>query len=146
MTPYASSGTFPSRVFDAGQSSNWGTLAWTNVLPTGTAVALSVRTGNTPTPDGSWTAFQAIGSSGSAIGATSRYLQYQAALSTTDPSQTPQLQSVTIGYSLALETTPPTSVITFPVNGSSYSAAAWTGSITGTASDNRAAPAWPASP
>ena len=41
---------------------------------------------------------------------------------------------------------PPTSVITFPADSASYNAAAWTGSITGTASDNRAAPTWPVSP
>ena len=113
-----------------------GDVTWTNALPAGTAAAISVRTGNTPLPDGTWTGFQAIGSSGSAIGATSRYLQYKADLSTSDPSQTPQLQDVTITCGPALDTTPPTSVITFPVNGSSYNTAGWTGSITGTASDN----------
>jgi hypothetical protein len=96
MSPFAASGNFDSRVFDAGQSTTWGTLSWTGVLPTGTAVALSVRTGDTPTPDASWTAFQQI-SNGSAIGPSSRYLQYRAALSATDDFSTPQLQEVTIG-------------------------------------------------
>jgi VCBS repeat-containing protein len=96
MSPFAASGSFDSRIFDAGQIAPWGTLSWTSVLPTGTAVALSVRTGNTPTPDASWTAFQSI-NNGSAIGPSSRYLQYRAALSTTDSLSTPQLQDVTIG-------------------------------------------------
>jgi hypothetical protein len=34
-----------------------------------------------------------------------------------------------------IETTPPTSTITFPVNGAFYNTAGWSGSITGTASD-----------
>ena len=50
MSPYPASGSFDSRVFDAGQSADWGALAWTAATPAGTGVALSVRTGNTPTP------------------------------------------------------------------------------------------------
>ena len=40
--------------------STGGRSAWTADTPTGTGVALSVRTGNTPTPDGSWSAFTPI--------------------------------------------------------------------------------------
>ena len=96
MSPFASSGTFDSRVFDAGQSTSWGPLSWTTILPAGTGVALSVRTGGTPSPDASWTAFQAV-SNGAAIGTTSRYLQYRAALSTSNSLSTPQLLDVTMG-------------------------------------------------
>ena len=64
MSPYPASGTFQSRVFDAGQSANWGGLSWTADAPAGTGVAMSVRTGNTPTPDESWTGFVPIASSG----------------------------------------------------------------------------------
>ncbi len=54
MSPYPASGTFDSRVFDAGpgQSVNWGALTWNSATPPGTGIAISVRTGNTPTPDG----------------------------------------------------------------------------------------------
>ncbi len=98
MTPYQASGTFDSRVFDAGSPVNWGTLSWTADSPSGTAVSLSVRTGNTPTPDASWSAFNPVSSSGGAIGAHARYLQYRATLSTSDPSQTPVLSDVTASY------------------------------------------------
>ena len=94
MTPYAATGTFLSRVFDAGSPSAWGNLSWTSQ---GATVALSVRTGNTPTPDGTWTT-TAIAASGDPISATSRYLQYQAVLTTSDTSTTPALQDVTIGF------------------------------------------------
>ena len=55
MSPYPASGTFQSRVFDAGQSANWGGLGWNADTTADTSVALSVRTGNTPSPDGTWT-------------------------------------------------------------------------------------------
>ena len=58
MSPYPASGSFDSRVFDAGQSADWGALAWTADTPAGTGVALSVRTGNTPTPGAGWSCVQ----------------------------------------------------------------------------------------
>ena len=82
MSPYPTSGTFDSRVFDAGagQSADWGALNWSSTTPSGTGVAMSVRTGDTPTPDGSWSAFTPIASSGGDIPGTSRYVQYRAQL------------------------------------------------------------------
>ena len=117
MTPYASSGTFLSRIFDAGASAGWLDLSWTADLPAGTSVQMSVRTGDTPSPDGTWSDFTAIPASGGAIGATSQYLQYQAALSTTDDGQTPSLQDVTIDYSPGLDQTPPTVQSVAPADG-----------------------------
>src|SRR5262249_46905047 len=59
LTPYATSATFTSAVFDAAAPVNWTGAAWTGVTPTGTSVVLSVRSGNTAAPDGTWTAFSA---------------------------------------------------------------------------------------
>ena len=59
---------------------SWGTLSWSSHLAGGTSVAMSVRTGGTPVPDGSWSGFRAIAASGAAIGGSSRYIQYRAAL------------------------------------------------------------------
>ena len=98
VSPYQTSGTFDSRVFDAGSPVTWGTLSWTADTPGGTGVSLSVRTGNTPTPDASWSVFSPVSSSGATIGAHARYLQSRAALSTSDPSQTPILSDVTATY------------------------------------------------
>jgi Big-like domain-containing protein/purple acid phosphatase-like protein len=105
VTPYPASGTFDSRVFDAGQQVDWNSLSWTVDTPAGTGVALSVRTGNTPTPDGSWSGFNPVGSSGGSIGGNSRYLQYRAELSSSDQDRTPTLSDVTASY--AMDTTPP---------------------------------------
>jgi hypothetical protein len=110
MSPYATPCTFDSRVFDAGSTVSWGSLSWTSALPAGTSLAMSVRTGNTATPDGGWTGFIPIATSGGSIGGSSRYIQYRAALATSDGSNTPVLEDVTIGYSTALDTTPPTIV------------------------------------
>ena len=98
MSPYPASGTFDSRVFDAGagQSVNWGALTWNSATPSGTVIAMSVRTGNTPTPDLSWSAFTPIANSGDDIPGNTRYVQYRAVLSTTDPNLTPTLNDVTV--------------------------------------------------
>jgi hypothetical protein len=98
MMPYARSGTFLSRVFDAGATTTWGTFSWTGTTPPVTTFAVSVRQGNTPVPDISWSAFTLLGASGGALTSTSRYLQYSAQLTTTDPTQTPALNSVAITY------------------------------------------------
>jgi len=110
MSPYAAAGSFTSRVFDAGAAVNWGSLSWTASTPTGTAVAPAVRTGNTPLPDGSWTAFSPVASSGGAIAGNSRYAQYQAALTSSDPFATPALESVTFGYTAIPANHPPSAV------------------------------------
>ncbi len=108
MSPYPGSGSFDSRVLDGGQSSDWGTLAWDATTPAGTGVALSVRTGDTPTPDGSWSAFAPIANGGDVPG-SSRYIQYRAALTSGDPGRTPELAQVSVGFAAGPpDTTPPT--------------------------------------
>jgi hypothetical protein len=94
---YPPTGTFESRVFDAGSPASWQAFAWTALTPPGTTVAMATRTGETPTPDASWTSFAAAGAPGAILGTTSRYIQYSAVLSTTDASATPVLQDVAIG-------------------------------------------------
>jgi hypothetical protein len=98
LSPYAASGTFQSRIFDGGSSATWNTISWDSQTPAGTGLTMSVRTGNTPTPDGTWTPFTQVSGSGASIGTVARYFQYQASLTTTDPTQTPVLQDVTITY------------------------------------------------
>ena len=95
--PYGNGGVFESRIFDAGVATNWGTLSSTNHIPASTSVAFSVRVGDTPTPDGAWSAFVPV-PQGSTIGGSSRYLQYRAALGTANPGVTPRLDAVSIGF------------------------------------------------
>lgn len=95
MTPYSPSNTFISRVIDAGASKVWASLVWTSTLPTGTSLTMSVRTGNTPVPDGTWSSFKTL-TSGKQIGGNSRYIQYRVQMKTTDPAQTPTVSDVTV--------------------------------------------------
>ena len=119
MGPHAPSATFTSRVLDAGQEVNWQALTWSADTPAGTGVALSVRTGDTPTPDGGWSAFAPVGGSGGSIGGNSRYLQYRAALSSSDPARSPTLSLVSASYAAGEDTTAPTITQRTPAPGAS---------------------------
>ncbi|ACT92997.1 N,N-dimethylformamidase beta subunit family domain-containing protein [Dyadobacter fermentans] len=96
ITPYVPSGSFTSRVYDAGGIKTWQTANWTTTLPEGTSVQLLQRQGNVAEPDDSWSAFTSIPGSGSTVGGSSRYIQYRADLSTSNTAVTPVLQSVAI--------------------------------------------------
>jgi hypothetical protein len=96
MTPssYVPSGTFLSRIIGSGVSRSWNNVTWTGSTPAGTSIVVSVRMGDTPVPDGTWTAFTPV-TAGSAIPGLSRYLQYRVTLATTDSAQTPVLSDIT---------------------------------------------------
>ena len=96
VTPYTASGTFTSRVYDAGTAKQWDTATYTI---SGATVAISVRTGNTASPDGTWSAFTPVPASGSSVGLSGRYIQYQASLSTGNTSQTPALEAIAFACS-----------------------------------------------
>ncbi len=100
LTPYVPAGTFTSRVFDAGAPAAWGTLDADATLPAGTGIDFAVRTGDTPTPDGTWSAWAPI-VPGQSIGASARYAQYSAALATTDSAVTPVLLCVNLAFDTA---------------------------------------------
>jgi hypothetical protein len=108
---YPTSGTFTSRVFDAGDHrATWRTLSAALDTPQGTDVTFEVRTGSTPSPDASWTAFQPVGPGGEITSPSGRrYVQYRARLTTTDTSVTPFVESVTLGYDV--DTAAPATII-----------------------------------
>jgi hypothetical protein len=98
MSPYASSGTFTSRILDGAGPVNWGLISWAASSPAGTSVTVSVRSGNTPAIDGTWTEFSPV-TNNNTINVHARYLQYQAVLTSTNPDVTPSLSEITIRYS-----------------------------------------------
>jgi hypothetical protein len=105
LSLYPAAGTLESRVRDAGGSKvTWGALTSTATMPSGTSVTFATRTGNTPTPDASWSAYQPV--SGGAIASPgARYIQYRASLnSTADKTAAPSLDSVRIAYDLDTST------------------------------------------
>ena len=94
MTPYASPGTFESRLFDAAATTDWTTLTATTSLPSGTTATFETRTGDsTDTSDASWSAWTPV--TGDAVGSPSaRYIQYRVTLTTSDPAITPAVERV----------------------------------------------------
>ena len=85
MTPYLTPCTFESRIVDAGTRVTWEIASWTSNLPAATGLTMSIRMGDTPSPDGSWKGFSALPNPGAQIGGSSRYIQYRAAIVDGDP-------------------------------------------------------------
>jgi GH35 family endo-1,4-beta-xylanase len=98
--------TLTSSIFDTGEASDFDTLTYIVAQPPNTAVAVYVRTGNSPILSDA-TAFSnctAITSGSSMLGNncvtnTKRYIQYQISLTSTDFVNTPTFSSISISFS-----------------------------------------------
>ncbi|BBH67979.1 hypothetical protein ACTI_46640 [Actinoplanes sp. OR16] len=75
----ARTGTFVSRVLDAGQMVTWDRLAYQASVPSGGQLRISVRTGSTSEPGTGWTAWKRVGR-GDRVTGGSRYAQYRVEL------------------------------------------------------------------
>src|SRR6266545_5558768 len=95
FTTPSSVGVLESRSLDAGGQGFWGTIGWNATLPLGTSIEIRTRTGNSPVPDGTWSAWSpAYPASGQPlVSPPSRYLEYRARLFTPN-SQSPSLLDV----------------------------------------------------
>ena len=93
MTPYAAASAYLSGIFDATGTATWTTATWTGAAPAGTAVVLSVRSGDAAVPNATWTPFTVVTGP---IDVTARYLQYRLQLSSTVSAQTPVVHDVAI--------------------------------------------------
>jgi hypothetical protein len=94
MSPYAATGAYTSRIFDANQSVTWATIVAAGDRPLGTNVVLEVRTGQQPTlSDGVW-----MPATLGAIGRSGRYAQYRLTLTTSVTGSTPDVKSVLVTY------------------------------------------------
>ncbi len=98
-------GTWTSDVVDSGcDATTWDEVAWTESLPAGTDVELSVRTGPTATPDGGWTGWSAAVSdpAGSALAvAAGRYGQLQATLTGATAVPSPEASAFALTFTPA---------------------------------------------
>ena len=77
-------GAFVSLVHDAGQVARWGRIRWTAEIAPMTKLTVETRSGNTPQPDESWSAWEAPvlrGRSTFVASPPARFLQYQVAFS-----------------------------------------------------------------
>jgi hypothetical protein len=87
-----SSGTFTSRVLPADSAHT----VWGNLTSTSNGTAFETRTGNTATPDGSWSGFQAVGAGGAIQSPSGQYIQYRATLTGSAAS----LDSASLAYTV----------------------------------------------
>jgi hypothetical protein len=96
----AASGTYTSDVRDTTTVATWGTIRWQANLPAGTSVVLHTRSGNTRTPDATWSGWSEAYTTplGSRITSPkARYLQWKAVL-TGAKGVSPVLTSVSAAY------------------------------------------------
>jgi hypothetical protein len=87
-------GTFTSSVFDAGAMVTWLTAKWDANLPAGTTLVVQTRSGNTATPDASWSAWGTVTNSGTIPSPRGRYFQYKVTLTTSNSTVTPILDDI----------------------------------------------------
>jgi hypothetical protein len=95
----ASRGTYESEPRDAQMVSSWGSLSWRGTIGGGSEIEISTRSGNTETPDDTWSAWSPPykSSDGSAIvSPKARYLQWRAVL--TAKNESPILTSIAAAY------------------------------------------------
>jgi sugar lactone lactonase YvrE len=96
----ADRGVYESEVRDAQTVAAWGSIKWNAIVPSGSKVEIFTRSGNTRTPDDTWSAWAGpyAVSEGSAITSPrARYLQWKAVLSS-GRGESPLLTSVTAAY------------------------------------------------
>jgi sugar lactone lactonase YvrE len=96
----ADRGTYTSDVRDAQTVALWGTIKWQSLTPAGSRLEISTRSGNTNTPDETWSDWSPAytDSEGSMISSPrARYLQWRATL-TAGKGEAPLLTSVTAAY------------------------------------------------
>ena len=96
----ATQGTYLSEVRDAQTVATWGAIKWQAAAAAGARVEISTRSGNTRTPDDTWSNWSAAypNSEGSPIASPrARYLQWRAVISA-PKGASPVLTSVTAAY------------------------------------------------
>jgi hypothetical protein len=91
---YPTSGTFTSIVFDAGKVAAWLLATYSASLPSGTSLIIETRTGDTATPDGSWSAWSALGTGGAINSPPGRYFQYRLRFASSDTTHTPVVYNI----------------------------------------------------
>lgn len=118
-TQYSAQGVLTSSVHDAVALADWGTISWDATTPAGTSLAVQTHTSKDTITWSEW----AAATSGGAVPSpdNTRYIQYRATFSTTDPSATPTLQEMRVSYTLLApppeDVTPPTIYIYEPGDG-----------------------------
>jgi hypothetical protein len=93
-------GELEAPAHDAGAVARWGNLAWRAEIPTGCSVQFRTRTGNSATPDRTWSDWSAplTDAAGSRIASpNARYIQWKMELAGSG-GKTPVVNDVTVAY------------------------------------------------
>ncbi len=96
----AAKGTYESDVRDASTVASWGSISW-RTQPNGGQVEIATRTGNTATPDETWSDWSqpyTIADGDRILSPKARYLQWRAVLTASRADVSPVLTSVTTAY------------------------------------------------
>jgi len=91
----ATSGTYESNVKDTDSISSWGKASWK--VAAGDVIELSTRTGNTGTPDKTWSDWQRVDASGAIASPKARFVQWSAVLKS-DGARSPRLGAVKVPF------------------------------------------------
>jgi hypothetical protein len=95
----AATGTYESEPRDAQTVSTWGAISWHGATPSGSRIEISTRSGNTETPDDTWSAWSspyAVAEGSPVTSPKARFLQWRAVMS--GNGESPILTSVTAAY------------------------------------------------
>jgi hypothetical protein len=97
---YVNQGEFVSQPHDTRGVVEWGQLVWHGAVPPGTTLSLQVRSGDTATPDASWSAWSAAATaSGNPISVPlARYVQYRVNMTTSDHLVSPRVDDVSVSF------------------------------------------------
>ena len=98
-TTRAPRGTYESEPRDAQTVATWGALRWRGSTPTGAGIEISTRTGNTGTPDDTWSPWSAaytIADGSPITSPKARFIQWRVTLS--GKTDSPVLTSISAAY------------------------------------------------
>jgi hypothetical protein len=108
---FNTSGSFNSRVFDAGEVMRWERLEWEGKLPSGTAISIQTRSSR---DNVNWSPWEDVENDGLIKSPPGRYLQYRIFLSSRSESVSPTVRKVAVFFS---DSTPPRLISFFPTGG-----------------------------
>jgi hypothetical protein len=91
----ATSGSYESSVRDTEAISTWGKLSWKSETPQ--LIQMFTRSGNTGSPDKTWSDWTRVDGDGGANSPKARFIQWRAVLRA-DSGRSPSLNSVTVPY------------------------------------------------
>jgi type II secretory pathway pseudopilin PulG len=96
---YGALGTYVSSALDSGSgSSSWGTLSWTETLPSGTDLTIATRTSADAAIWSAWSAEQTNPAGGAVVSPLGRYIQYRVTVTSGAATVTPSLDSINVTY------------------------------------------------